>query len=96
MLMAQDKSLPLHMKVYLRGCLLESLSGSSISCKKYVFSDVVFYLQFEYIIYLLLLLELGGALGMYFAKDKVCDKADFLVKSCWMSWFKKNLDHLNT
>lgn len=27
--------------------------------------------QYEYIIYLLLLLELGGALGMYFAKDKV-------------------------
>ena len=47
----------------------------SATFKIYICTDVMFYLQFEYIIYLLLLLELGGALGMYFAKDKVCAKS---------------------
>ena len=48
----------------------------------YKFTYLMFFcIQFEYIIYLLLLLELGGALGMYFAKDKVSEtsRVQFLI-----------------
>jgi len=63
----------------------------SATFKIYICTDVMFYLQFEYIIYLLLLLELGGALGMYFAKDKVKD----VIKSALLKTIPKYRDDLD-
>ena len=50
---------------------------------------IIFYFQFEYIIYLLMLLELGGALGMYFAKDKVSlIQIKMAISNLWLIYVK--------